>query len=254
MALIPTSNRLVSCSAVTARPKPSALPAALLLAATGGLLDAVVYLNHGHVFANAMTGNVIFLGISALSHDWTDVARHIAPILAFLIGIVAARLLAAAPIPHAAALTLVVEIVALFFIGMFPATLPQVAFTASVALVSAFQVTTFRRVGRFTYNSTYVTGNLREFAEGALESFTAPTPAARQLGRAKARKLALICLCFLAGATIGAFTARHYPTHAFWIAEPLLLSALTLILANPTHFYPKPTQPPDPTSIPSTHS
>jgi len=32
----------------------------MLLAITGGLLDAVVYLNHGHVFANAMSGNVIF--------------------------------------------------------------------------------------------------------------------------------------------------------------------------------------------------
>jgi uncharacterized membrane protein YoaK (UPF0700 family) len=238
-----------------ARPKPSALPAALLLATTGGLLDAIVYLNHGHVFANAMTGNVIFLGISALSHDWEDVARHTAPILAFFIGVIAARLLAAAPIPHAAALTLVVEVVALFFIGMLPGTLPQVAFTASVALVSAFQVTTFRRVGRFTYNSTYVTGNLRELAEGILESFTAPTSAARHLGRAKARKLGLISLCFLAGATFGAFAARRYPTHAFWFAEPLLLSALTLILANPTHFVPNPQpQPPDPTSIPSTHS
>jgi uncharacterized membrane protein YoaK (UPF0700 family) len=220
----------------TTAPAASTLASASLLAATGGLLDAVVYLNHGHVFANAMTGNVIFLGISALGSDWADVARHIAPILAFLIGVVAARLLAAAPISHAAVLTLAVEIVALFFIGMFPATLPQVAFTASVALVSAFQVTTFRRVGRFTYNSTYVTGNLREFAQGILESFTAPHLAARQLGRAKARKLGLICLCFLAGATVGAFTARHYPTHALWFAEPFLLTALTLILLNPTHF------------------
>jgi uncharacterized membrane protein YoaK (UPF0700 family) len=43
---------------------------AMLLATTGGLLDAVVYLNHGHVFANAMTGNVIFLGIAAVGRDW----------------------------------------------------------------------------------------------------------------------------------------------------------------------------------------
>jgi hypothetical protein len=60
------------------RAKATALPAAMLLAATGGLLDAVVYLNHGHVFANAMTGNVIFLGISALGRDWADVGHHIA--------------------------------------------------------------------------------------------------------------------------------------------------------------------------------
>jgi len=218
------------------RPKPSALPAAMLLAATGGLLDAVVYLSHGHVFANAMTGNVIFLGISAVGGDWADVARHIAPILAFLLGVVAARLLAAAPIRHAAVLTLVVEILVLFVVGMFPASVPQLAFTASIAFVSAFQVTTYRRVGRFTYNSTFVTGNLRDVAEGLLESFTAPDPTKRKLGRAKFRKLSLICLAFLLGATLGAVAARRYPVHALWFAEPFLLAALTLVLLNPTHF------------------
>ena len=221
-----------------AQPKPSALPAALLLAATGGLLDAVVYLNHGQVFANAMTGNVIFLGIAAIDHDSASILQHIAPILAFLVGVVAARLLAAAPIPNAAALTLAVEILALFFIGMLPGTFPQLLFTATVSFVSAFQVTTFRRIGRFTYNSTFVTGNLRELAEGAFASFAAPDPAARYLGRAKARKLGLVCLSFLTGATLGAFTAHHYPTHALWFAEPFLLTALTLILLNPSHFNP----------------
>jgi len=48
--------------------QPGALPDAMLLATTGGLLDAVVYLNYGHVFANTMTGNVIFLGIAFLGH------------------------------------------------------------------------------------------------------------------------------------------------------------------------------------------
>jgi hypothetical protein len=46
---------------------------ASLLAATGGLLDALVYLNHGHVFATAMTGNLIFLGIAAISRNWNEI-------------------------------------------------------------------------------------------------------------------------------------------------------------------------------------
>ncbi len=213
-----------------ALPKPSALPAALLLAATGGLLDAIVYLNHGHVFANAMTGNVIFLGISAVGGDWAEVLRHIAPILAFLIGVISARLLAATPVPDAPALTLAVEILALFFVGILPESFPQFAFTATIAFVSAFQITTFRRVGRFTYNSTFVTGNLRDVAEGLLESFTAPDPSDRMLGRAKFRKLSLICLAFLVGATLGAFIARRHPAHALWFAEPFLLAALLLVL------------------------
>jgi uncharacterized membrane protein YoaK (UPF0700 family) len=38
------------------------LPSAVLLAFTGGSLDAFIYINHGHVFAAAMTGNAVLFG------------------------------------------------------------------------------------------------------------------------------------------------------------------------------------------------
>jgi uncharacterized membrane protein YoaK (UPF0700 family) len=210
--------------------KATTLASAILLAFTGGLLDAVVYVGHGHVFANAMTGNVIFLGIAAISRDWSQVLRYALPIVAFLVGVVIARLLAAIPDRHGALLTLIVEAVALFAIGFLPATFPQLAFVAIIALVSASQVTTFRRVGRFTYNSTFVTGNLREMIEGAFDHFHATDPAARYLGRAKFTKLALICASFLLGAVAGALAARHFPAHAIWFAEPPLLAVIFLTL------------------------
>jgi uncharacterized membrane protein YoaK (UPF0700 family) len=64
--------------------QPAALSDAMLLAATGGLLDAVVYLNHGHVFANSMSGNVIFLGIAVLGRDWGDIVPYLLPLAGFL--------------------------------------------------------------------------------------------------------------------------------------------------------------------------
>jgi uncharacterized membrane protein YoaK (UPF0700 family) len=216
----------------------STLTSATLLASAGGLLDAVVYINHGHVFANAMTGNVIFLGIAAMGRDWSQIPPHVAPILAFLAGVIAARLLSAAPLRDSAMLVLATEIVALFAIGFLPSTFPQLCYTATIAFVSAFQVTTFRRVGRFTYNSTFVTGNLRDTAVGAFDHFFAPDPAQRELGRAKATKLALICLCFLAGASAGAFVAPRFHTHAVWFAEPMLLAVLLLTLLRPHDFAP----------------
>ena len=218
------------------RPQPEStlnathILSAILLAFTGGTLDAIVYLDHGHVFANAMTGNVIFLGISMLSRDWAQVLRHLAPIAAFLAGAVAARLLHAAPIRHAALTVLAIETAALSGIAFLPPGFPQIAFTASIAFVSAFQVTTFRRVGRFTYNSTFVTGNLREVAEGISDHFTAADPAARFLGRRKAVKLAAICAAFLAGAILGAFAAPRFPAHAILFAVPPLLVTLVLTL------------------------
>jgi len=81
-----------------AKPTPErrvadSLPSASLLAFTGGSLDAFLYLEHGKVFAGAMTGNTVLAGIALLSHDHTDAIRHILPIVAFLIGVWIAKLL-----------------------------------------------------------------------------------------------------------------------------------------------------------------
>ena len=209
------------------------LASAVLLAATGGLLDTVVFLDHGHVFANAMTGNVIFLGIAAVQQDWAQVLRHIAPLTAFLIGVVAARLIHQAPLRHSALLVLALEASALLCVGLLPPSFPQLAFTATVAFVSAFQVATFRRVGRFTYNSTFITGNLRMVAEGVFDGLFAPSLAARSKGGAQAKKLGAICTSFLIGGLCGAFVAPRFPAHAILFAEPPLILALLLTLLSP---------------------
>ena len=49
---------------------------ACLFAVVGGYLDAYSYLAHGHVFANAQTGNVVFLAVEAryLVHSASRVA------------------------------------------------------------------------------------------------------------------------------------------------------------------------------------
>ena len=203
---------------------------AALLAVTGGMLDAIVYLDHGHVFANAQTGNVIFLGISVIAGDWMQVLRHMAPILAFVLGATLARSLREAPIRHVALLVLALESVTLSVVAFLPTGFPQLAFTAVIAFVSAFQVTTFRRVGRFTYNSTFTTGNLREVAEGIADHFSAADPAARWMGRRKAMKLGLVCGSFLLGAVLGAFVAPRFPAHALLFAVPPLVVTLVLTL------------------------
>ncbi len=204
------------------------LTAALLLAATGGLTDAIVYLNHGHVFANAMTGNVVLFGISVLNDKWPDVFRHLTPIAAYLLGVAAARVLHHSRIRRAALLALLLEIAAIAAVGSLPGGIPAIAYVPLVAFVSAFQVATFRRAGSIDYNSTFVTGNLRTVAEGFTDSFIARDPAQRFLARHKARVMGAICLCFLAGAVAGAAVAPRFPTHALLFAEPTLLGALAL--------------------------
>ena len=204
--------------------QPSSLTDAVLLAGTGGLLDAVVYLNHGHVFANAMTGNVIFLGIAVLGHQWREVVPHIVPILGFFAGVITSRHLRSRH-SHAAIIGLAFEIVTLFALGWLPVGFPSMVFTGIIAYVAALQVASFRRVDRFAFNSTFLTGNLRDFIEGFYETRAASAPPEiHEKGRAQARDLGLICLCFLAGAIAGAWAAPRFGNYSLWLAEPLLLS------------------------------
>ena len=213
----------------TAQPEtsqPDTLLSATLLATTGGLLDAIVYTLHGHVFANAMTGNVILLGIAVFSRDWIQAVRHLVPICAFLVGVASSRFLRLLPQFYASIAVLALETVVLFIAGLLPSSFPDMAFTGIIAFTSAFQVSTFRLVGRFAYNSTFITGNLRTAAESLVSQFLDTDPEERLREAAKSRKLFVICAFFLVGALAGAWGGLHFGNRTLWFTEPLLIGAI----------------------------
>jgi uncharacterized membrane protein YoaK (UPF0700 family) len=105
-----------------------------------------------------------------------------------------------------------------------PPSFPDIPFTAIVAYVAAFQVASFRRVDRFSFNSTFVTGNLRDAVEGIYDALDpSGTPETHEKGRSQALNLGLICLCFLTRAVLGAWAAPHLANRSLWLTEPLLL-------------------------------
>jgi uncharacterized membrane protein YoaK (UPF0700 family) len=217
--------------------QPDALPDAMLLAATGGLLDAIVYLNHGHVFANAMSGNVIFLGIAVLGRNWSEIVPHLVPLVGFFAGVTTSKHLRTRLGLRSVPLGLGLEIVAVFVLGWLPGSFPEMAFTGILAYVAAIQVASFRRVDRFAYNSTFITGNLRDVAEGLYEAIVPySSPEIREKGLSQARALGLICLCFLAGAILGAWAAPRFANHSLWLAEPLLLAVAIISFRRPPTF------------------
>jgi len=225
---------------LTANPalQSNALLDALLLAATGGILDANVFVSHGHVFACSMTGNVVFLGVAVFSHDWGEIVRHLVPIGGFFAGVTASKYARSRLTERSLLLLgLTFEALVLFVLGWLPTSCPHMVFTIIIAFVAAFQVASYRRVGSFSYNSTFVTGNLRDVAEGLYDAIA---PGAilevREKGRAHALALGLICLCFLAGAVIGAWAGPRFANYSLWLAEPLLITATLRVLRHyPQH-------------------
>ena len=208
---------------------------ACLLASTGGMLDVIVYLNHGHVFACAMTGNVVLMGIAALQHDWLQVARHVSLLVAFSIGVFASMFLRSR---HAIIASLTLEILALILAGALPSDFSPVFFAAFIALFASLQSATFRHVNHSSYNSTFLTGNLRTAIEGAYLAIFPPDSEPNEIqsrvekGRAQAHELGFICLAFFVGALFGAWCAPRFANRSFWAVLPALLAALVLTIRN----------------------
>lgn len=59
----------------------------ILLALSGGIMDADSYMARGKVFANAQTGNMLLFGIYLSGGRWNMALHYFFPILAFTAGI-----------------------------------------------------------------------------------------------------------------------------------------------------------------------
>jgi uncharacterized membrane protein YoaK (UPF0700 family) len=195
-----------------------------LLAAIGGFLDSFTYLGHGHVFANAMTGNVVLLGIYGVAKDWHQSLRHLPPILTFVLGVSAAKAAllprAARAIRHPYLFVLAWEVVILLCVSVLPQSTNDWWITTSIAFAASLQVETFRVVNGRSFNSTFTTGNLRTLSEGVFEWFFGGN---RTDAATKMRDFAGICLSFFLGAILGGVCTSRMGNRALWIDVLLLM-------------------------------
>ena len=214
---------------VRTRPEHPATGAAL--AVVGGFLDAYTFVAHGGVFANAQTGNVVFVAIHAAQGQWAQAAGYVPIIGAFVLGLVAAEWLAAhrrLPGLHdPTRVVLLAEIAVLVAVAALPASVPTLVTTMAVGFVAALQVTTFRLVRDTTYSTTMTTGNLRTLVTAAYEWLTGYD----RTQRVVALRLAVIVLAFAAGAGIGAVASAPgaLGTRAALLAAALLAVVLAAI-------------------------
>jgi len=210
----------------TAAPPPeSALTVACLLSLSGGFLDAFTYVAHGKVFANAMTGNIILLGVSATAGDWRQALSHVLPLVAFLFGVWAAQALRLPRLDlrWPALLSLMLEIVVLTAIAFLPRSFPDVWIVLAIAFAAAVQNSSFAKVRGWSYNSVVTTGNLRRFAE-ALFAGTVPRRNEGMLDQAGV--FGAICLSFLIGALAGGLSTPLLYNAA--LAIPVLVLVFVL--------------------------
>lgn len=142
----------------------------LTVICAGGMMDAYSYLTRGQVFATGQTGNIVLLGINLAQLNWLGVARYLAPIVAFVIGILVSKHVLARV--HAGdhfrtqRWVIVAEAIAFSLIALVPAHAPDLLVNLAISLCAAVSFENFRTFGtRSAYASVFCTGNLRSFAE-----------------------------------------------------------------------------------------
>jgi uncharacterized membrane protein YoaK (UPF0700 family) len=191
--------------------------AASALTAAGGSMDAWVYMDHGHVFANAQTGNVVLFGIHAAAGDFSDAARHVPSMIAFILGLVSSRLTEAGLKKaglNSRNVRLTVECFLLVALAMTASRLPNAAVTACVGFIAAVQITSLSHIGDVRFNTGMTTGNLLGAFSAAIAVLSDP---ASKEDRIRAIALGSMCFTFAAGAVLGGFCTLHFSDRTLFV-------------------------------------
>jgi uncharacterized membrane protein YoaK (UPF0700 family) len=203
-----------------------------LLVTSNGFVDAYTYLAHGGVFANAQTGNVILFGVGLAKPNEVDALTHLWPVIAFVVGIVVARLfrgdLAARQLHYPLRYVLGLQALVLIAVGLLPASAPEPTITTSIGFVAALQFSLFRSVRTATVVPVAMTGNLMRTTDAVLTALRGR----RGEDVALAVLYVSLVLGFGAGAVVGALVTGVVGTRAVWIPAAMILLALVLFFID----------------------
>lgn len=140
------------------------IPVGILLALSGGFMDAYSYMCRGEVFANAQTGNIMLMGISISEGDIGVAMSYFCPVFAFVAGIFIANVLRHYFIDYHKIcwkqFCTIAEAVFLFGASFVPQELNLLA-NSMISFACGVQVQAFKKISGNNIATTMCIGNLR---------------------------------------------------------------------------------------------
>ena len=199
-----------------------------LLAISGGLMDAYSYILRGQVFANAQTGNILFLGIYLCSGQWREVIHYLFPVAGFTAGIFISELMHLSRLHpvHWKQTILLAEAFLLLLVPFIPLDLFANSLTS---FVCGMQVQTFRKLRGHPFATTMCIGNLRSGTVSAVNWLCHRED--HHLRAAGAYYY--VIFCFVIGAVIG--NALAPVTGLFTIAGCTVLLMVSWVILHFQH-------------------
>ncbi|MGB9418121.1 MAG: DUF1275 family protein [Acidobacteriaceae bacterium] len=205
-----------------------AIPLICLLCGVAGCVDAAAYLLCGQVFVANMTGGTVLLAISLLQGNMAEAALRGGLVVAFLVGVVVARLLARIAgqrlTKRQRISVLGVESIVLLMLAWKSSGAHTHLLLLLLGCILGVQNAAFRSIGGLHLNTTFITGDLELLGEAITESRDS-------LPRASAFLLSWVA--YAGGALLGALGARDLPQHAFLLPMILAVAAMAAVALTP---------------------
>lgn len=210
-----------------AKQESESIELAILLALSGGIMDAYSYLVRDHVFANAQTGNMLLFGVNLASGDLVQCLHYAVPVICFAAGIALChtiKIVATEEHLHWRQIALVIEAVLLVVVGFVPEGRSLYA-NGLTSFACGIQVQAFRKFHGRALATTMCIGNLRSGTQ-ALVTYASD----RDQKQLRGGLLSFfVIMCFVLGAVIGNWAIPALGTRMIWMA-PALLAVSFLIL------------------------
>lgn len=203
----------------------------VLLALSGGLMDAYSYVCRGEVFANAQTGNILLFGVHLSTGNFSEAFRYFLPVLTFSVGI-ALAVSVREPFKYARKIhwrqiTVLFEAVLLAMVAFIPQQYNLLA-NSLISFACGIQVESFRKINGNPIATTMCIGNLRSATQLACDSLFLKN---REMGERGLLFYGVIVV-FTLGAILGNLLVRAWQEKAILVSCLLLLVCFVMMFID----------------------
>lgn len=202
---------------------------AMLLTLSGGFFDSYTFVNCNGIFANAQTGNLIFIGLEIAQGEYHRALRYVPSIASFVLGVIFNKYITNKikniKISNYINISLLIQIFVLVLIYVIPNIYIFDIRPWGISFTCAMQFDSFRRVNSVPFASVFCTGNLRSMSEHLFRYFYNK----ENLSKINALTYIIIISVFLLGVIIGGVLSSILHQHA--ILVPIIILTLNLFLA-----------------------
>ena len=201
----------------------------ILLALSGGFMDAYSYIQRDQVFANAQTGNMLLFGVNLSEGNLRGALHYFFPVFAFAIGIAIAELVRAKErdLLHWRQVAVLFEGIILVGVAFIPLDMNLIA-NSLTSFACGIQVESFRKIRGNGIATTMCIGNLRSGTQNLCNFI-------RKKDKEDFKKAVLyygIIVCFVTGAVIGNFFIHMFHDREILCCSVVLFFAFFLMFID----------------------